>query len=250
MSLSGKSIIITGGAKNLGALTAFELAALGSPSFTLHYHSNSDRDKAEAVAKDLREKYGSEVIIFQGALENPKEVEALFAAAKSAHGKVDIAINNVGMVLKKPFLEITEKEYDVMFNANSKSAFFFIQQAGKDLADGGKIVTIVTSLLAAFTGYYSVYAGSKSPVEHFCRAAAKEFGSRGISVNNIAPGPMDTPFFYGQETSESIEYNKNASMNGKLTDIKDIAPIVKFLVTEGWWINGQTIFANGAYTTR
>ncbi|KAK9366597.1 hypothetical protein V1509DRAFT_629482 [Lipomyces kononenkoae] len=250
MSLQGKSIIITGGGKNLGALTAYELAALGSPSFTLHYHSPSDKEKAEAVAATLKEEYGSEAIVFQGALEHPKEVEALFAAAKEAFGKVDIAINNVGMVLKKPFVKITEKEYDVMFNANSKSAFFFIQQAGKDLADGGKIVTIVTSLLAAFTGYYSVYAGSKAPVEHFCRAAAKEFGSRGISVNNIAPGPMDTPFFYGQETSDSIEYNKNASMNGKLTDIKDIAPIVKFLVTEGWWINGQTIFANGAYTTR
>ncbi|KAK9234524.1 hypothetical protein V1525DRAFT_412853 [Lipomyces kononenkoae] len=250
MSLVGKSIIITGGAKNLGALTAYELADLGSPSFTLHYHSSSDKEKAEAVVATLKQKYGSEAILFQGALENPKEVEALFAAAKKAFGKVDIAINNVGMVLKKPFIEITEKEYDVMFNANSKSAFFFIQQAGKDLADGGKIVTILTSLLAAFTGYYSVYAGSKAPVEHFCRAAAKEFGSRGISVNNIAPGPMDTPFFYGQESPDSVEYNKNASMNGKLTDIKDIAPIVKFLVTEGWWINGQTIFANGAYTTR
>lgn len=65
---------------------------------------------------------------------------------------------------------------------------------GKAVDDGGKIITIVTSLLAAFTGLYSTYAGSKAPVEHFTRAAAKEFGARGISVNNVAPGPMDTPF--------------------------------------------------------
>ncbi|KAK9468311.1 hypothetical protein V1512DRAFT_259203 [Lipomyces arxii] len=250
MALAGKTVIITGGGKNLGALTANVLAPLGSPNFVLHYHSASDKSKTEEVAKELTKKYGSKAVIFQGALEKPKDVEALFKLAKDTFGKVDIAINNAGMVLKKPFAEITEEEYDVMFNVNSKGAFFFIQQAGKDLADGGKIVTILTSLLAAFTAFYSVYAGSKAPVEHFCRAAAKEFGPRGISVNNIAPGPMDTPFFYGQESPDSVAYNKSASMNGQLTDIKDIAPIVKFLITEGWWINGQTIFANGAYTTR
>jgi NAD(P)-dependent dehydrogenase (short-subunit alcohol dehydrogenase family) len=91
---------------------------------------------------------------------------------------------------------------------------------------------------------------SKASVEHFTRAAAKEFGSRGISVTNVAPGPMDTPFFYPAESPEAVAYHKSQSMNGKLTDIQDIVPIVRFLVTEGWWITGQTIFANGGYTTR
>lgn len=163
---------------------------------------------------------------------------------------IDIAVNTVGKVLKKPVVETTEAEYDSMFAINSKAAYFFVQEAGKRMNDGGRIVTIVTSLLAAFTGLYSTYAGSKAPVEHFTRAAAKEFGPRGISVNNVGPGPMDTPFFYPAESPDSIEYHKSASMNGKLTDINDIAPIVRFLVTEGWWITGQTIFANGGYTTR
>jgi len=87
-------------------------------------------------------------------------------------------------------------------------------------------------------------------VEHFTRAASKEFGSRGISVTAVAPGPMDTPFFYGQESDEAVAYHKQASDLGGLTDIKDIAPLVEFLVTDGWWITGQTIFANGGYTTR
>lgn len=93
-------------------------------------------------------------------------------------------------------------------------------------------------------------AGGKAPVEHFTRAAAKEFGARGISVNCVGPGPMDTPFFYPAESPDSIADHKFASMNGKLTEIKDIAPIIQFLVTDGWWITGQTIFANGGYTTR
>jgi len=92
-------------------------------------------------------------------------------------------------------------------------------------------------------------------VEHFTRAASKEFGPRGISVTAIAPGPMETPFFYGQESAESAEYNQNAADLSKftstgLTDPADIVPLVRFLVGEGWWITGQTILANGGYTTK
>jgi NAD(P)-dependent dehydrogenase (short-subunit alcohol dehydrogenase family) len=108
----------------------------------------------------------------------------------------------------------------------------------------------VTALLAAFTGFYTSYAGSKAPVEHFTRGVSKELQSKRISVNAIAPGPMDTPFFYGQESPESVAYHKSQAMEGRLTDIKDIAPIVRFLCTDGQWITGQTLFANGGYTTR
>lgn len=65
----------------------------------------------------------------------------------------------------------------------------------------------------------------------------------------VAPGPMDTPFFYGQESAEAVAYHKSASALGGLTKIEDIEPLVRFLVTDGWWITGQTIFANGGYTT-
>lgn len=92
-------------------------------------------------------------------------------------------------------------------------------------------------------------------MEHFTGAASKEFGPRGISVTAVGPGPMDTPFFYGQEEPEAVAYHKSAaalSARSKtgLTHIEDIVPTVKHLVTDGWWISGQTIFANGGYTTR
>ena len=112
------------------------------------------------------------------------------------------------------------------------------------------MITIVTALLAAFTDGYSTYAGAKSPVEHFTRAAAKEFAARGISVNNVAPGPMDTPFFYGEETPERVAFHKSQAMGNRLTQIEDIAPLVVFLADEGHWVTGQPIFANGGYTTR
>lgn len=182
-------------------------------------------------------------------------MEKLFADTVAAIGRPDIAINTVGKVLKKPMLETSEAEYDEMAAVNAKSAFFFLKEAGRHVNDNGKIVTLVTSLLGAFTPFYATYAGSKAPVEHYTRAAAKEFGARGISVTAVGPGPMDTPFFYGQESADAVAYHKSAaalspfSKTG-LTDIEDIAPFVRFLVSEGWWMTGQTVLVNGGYTTK
>ncbi|SFN33344.1 NAD(P)-dependent dehydrogenase, short-chain alcohol dehydrogenase family [Algoriella xinjiangensis] len=247
-NLNGKVVLIAGGAKNLGGLLSRDFAAKGA-KVVIHYNSDSTKADAENTLADIVNS-GGEAFTFQADLTKVGNIKQLFEEAKSKFGGVDIAINTVGMVLKKPFLDTTEEEYDTMFDINSKVAYFFIQEAGKSLNDNGKICTIVTSLLAAYTGLYSTYAGAKAPVEHFTRMASKEFGDRGISVTGVAPGPMDTPFFYGQEEPEAVAYHKSASALGGLTDIKDIAPLVEFLVTDGWWITGQTIFANGGYTTR
>src|SRR5690625_7478513 len=88
--------------------------------------------------------------MLQGDLTVPANVERLFADAEAAIGQVDVAVNTVGKVLRKPIVETTEDEYDSMFDINSKAAYFFIKEAGKHLADGGKVITIVTALLAAF----------------------------------------------------------------------------------------------------
>lgn len=79
------------------------------------------------------------------------------------------------------------------------------------MSDNGNICTLVTSLLGAYTPFYSSYAGTKAPVEHYTRAASKEFGGRGISVTAIGPGPMDTPFFYPAEGEDAVAYHKTAA---------------------------------------
>ncbi|WP_353116755.1 SDR family oxidoreductase [Myroides odoratus] len=246
--LKGKVVLITGGAKNLGGLLSRTFASKGA-KIAIHYNSNHSKAEAEKTLRDITT-LGGEAFLFQADLTQVENIKALFQETKKRFGGIDIAINTVGMVLKKPFLETTEQDYDQMFDINAKVAYFFIQEAGKQLNDNGKICSIVTSLLAAYTGLYSTYAGAKAPVEHFTRMASKEFGSRGISVTGVAPGPMDTPFFYGQETADAVAYHKSASALGGLTKIEDIAPLVAFLVTDGWWITGQTLFANGGYTTR
>lgn len=247
-SLNGKTAIITGGAKNLGGLIARRFAEHGA-NLVIHYNSAATLADAQKTLADV-EKLGAKAILVQADLSDIQEIDRLFILAKETFGGVDIAINTVGRVLKKPFVQTTEQEFDSMNDVNNKIAYFFIQSAGKHLNNNGKICSIVTSLLAAYTGLYSTYEGLKAPVEHYTRAASKEFGERGISVTAVAPGPMDTPFFYGQEAPEAVAYHKSASALGGLTKIEDIEPLIRFLVTDGWWITGQTIFANGGYTTR
>ena len=253
-SIAGKTVIIGGGAKNLGGLLARDFAAHGARAIAIHYNSPATRAAAETTVAAVQAA-GAEAAAFQADLTTAGAVEKLFADAVAAFGRPDIAVNTVGKVLKKPILEISEAEYDEMSAVNAKSAFFFIKEAGRHLSDNGKICTLVTSLLGAFTPFYASYAGTKAPVEHFTRAAAKEFGDRGISVTAVGPGPMDTPFFYGQESAEAQAYHKTAAALAKfsrtgLTDIEDIVPCIRFLVSDGWWMTGQTILVNGGYTTK
>ncbi len=253
-SIKGKTALIAGGAKNLGALIARDLATHGAKAVAIHYNSAASKAAADATIADLKAQ-GAAAYAFQGDLSGAAAMERLFADAKSAMGGIDIAVNTVGKVLKKPIVEISEAEFDEMSAVNSKAAFFFIKEAGKTLNDNGKLVTLVTSLLGAFTPFYAAYAGGKAPVEHYTRAAAKEFGARGISVTAIGPGPMDTPFFYPAEGADAVAYHKTAAALSSfsktgLTDIEDIVPYIRLLVSDGWWMTGQTILVNGGYTTK
>ena len=253
-TIQGKTVLITGGAKNLGALLARDFAHHGAKAVAIHYHSDKDQAAAAETVAAIQQA-GAQALAVQGPLDTEADMQRLFDTTLATVGRPDIGINTVGMVIKKPILDISEAEVDAIINANVKSAFFFLKACGQNLNDHGAIVTLVTSLLGAFTPFYSIYGGTKAPVEHFTRAASKEFGERGISVNAIGPGPMDTSFFYPAENKDSIAYHASAAALSKfskagLTDIADIVPWIRFLVTEGWWMTGQTILVNGGYTTK
>jgi NAD(P)-dependent dehydrogenase (short-subunit alcohol dehydrogenase family) len=253
-SIKGKVALIAGGAKNLGGLIARDLAQHGAKAVAIHYNSAATKAAADETVAAVKAA-GAQAVAFQADLTSAAAMEKLFADVVAAVGRPDIAINTVGKVLKKPLVEITEAEYDQMSAVNAKTAFFFLREAGKHVNDHGKIITLVTSLLGAFTPFYASYAGTKAPVEHFTRAAAKEFGERGISVTAVGPGPMDTSFFYPAEGADAVKYHQSAaalspfSKTG-LTDIQDVVPFIRHLVSDGWWITGQTILINGGYTTK
>lgn len=252
-NLKGKVVLVAGGAKNLGGAISKAFAKEGA-NLVVHYNSLSSKKDAEETIAFIKN-HGGDGIALQADFMKVAEIEGVFSKAKEYFGGIDIAINTVGKALKKPIVDISEEDFDRISTLNNKSAFFFIREAGKNLNKNGRICTILTSLLSAFTGYYSSYVGNKAAVEHYTRAAAKEFSKRGISVTAVGPGPMDTPFLHEQESLEDIEYLKNSACLSEfsktgLTEIENIVPLVKFLVTDGWWVNGQTILSNGGLTVR
>ena len=162
---------MAGGGKNLGGLISTTFGQAGA-KVAVHYHGDGSVADAEKIVNEIKES-GSQAIAVQADLSQVGQVRSLFDAAVDEFGGVDIAVNTAGMVLRKPILETSEEEYDRMFAVNAKAAYFFLQEAGRRLNDHGKIINLVTSLLAAFTDGYSTYAGAKAPLEHFTRAAAK-----------------------------------------------------------------------------
>jgi NAD(P)-dependent dehydrogenase (short-subunit alcohol dehydrogenase family) len=247
--LDGKVAIVTGASRNLGRAFT-EMLATDRASIVVHYNNPNKKSEADDTAAKVRES-GAKAIVEQADLTKTAEIKRLFDRTMKEFNQLDILINTAGMVIKKPLVDITEEEYDRLFAINAKAAFFCMQEAARRMADNGRIINLETSLVGATTPYYSAYAGSKAPLEDFTRALAKEIGNRGITVNNIAPGPLNTSFFYPAETQESTEYFKQQSINGQLGEVRDIVPLVQFLVSpESRWVTAQTIFINGGFLTR
>ena len=247
--LTGKVAIITGAARNMGSAFAESLAKAGCHA-VVHYNSDTSAPEAEATAQKVRQA-GGKALLVQGDLTQMATVKDLFQQAKQAFGRIDIVINNAGKVIKRTIVDYTEADYDQLFNINAKAAFFVMQEAARHIEDKGRIINMGTSLLGAFTGHYALYAGSKAPLEDFTRALAKEIGFRGVTVNTICPGPIDTEFFHGQENQQAVAYLKSASVANRLGRVDDIVPVVEFLASEqSRWTTGQTLFVNGGFVTR
>lgn len=245
---TGKVAIVTGASRNLGRATAEMLGAEGS-SVVVHYHDLARKAEADQVAHNMREQGGEgSAVVEQADLTQVQEVEGLFERTVERFGRLDILVNTSGMVIKKPLVEYSESEYDRLFAVNAKAAFFCMREAAKRMEDEGRIINVVTTILAATMPMYAAYAGSKAPVEDFTRALAKEIAPRGITVNAIAPGPLNTSFYHSAETPDSVARVTGANLLG---EVRDVVPLIRFLASpEARWITAQTIFINGGYMAR
>jgi NAD(P)-dependent dehydrogenase (short-subunit alcohol dehydrogenase family) len=247
--LKGKASIVTGARNNQGRAYAIALASLGS-DVIVHYHRAETKDQAEETARLVRAQ-GVKAELVQGDLADVPNVRKLFDTAQSSFGKVDILVNTVGYIVKKPMAELTEADYERSHRANSKAILFTMQEAARRMKDFGRVINIGTSLTAGSAPGYSLYAGTKAGAEEFMRMMSKEVGKRGITVNNIAPGPLDNPFFHSAENPQSTAFAASLSVAGRLGKESDVAPVVAFLAgPESQWITGQTLWVNGGYLTR
>jgi NAD(P)-dependent dehydrogenase (short-subunit alcohol dehydrogenase family) len=144
---------------------------------------------------------------------------------------------------------IASPEPDLGCSPSTPAHLFFMRAAARHMAEGGRIVNIGTSILGCSFPFYSVYAASKASLEHYSRALAKELAGKRITVNTVAPGALDTPFFYAAETPESV--NAIKMFTGGLGTVDDVVPTIEFLVKpSARWFSGQTLFVNGAFVAR
>ncbi|NMI06036.1 SDR family oxidoreductase [Paenibacillus sp. SZ31] len=241
--LTGKVAVVTGSSRGIGRAIAEQLAELGA-DVVINYASRPD--KAEEVAEIVREK-GVRAITVQADLARKEDVERLFSQTISELGKVDILINNAGIMKTTPLAEVTEEEFDQQFAINVKGTFFACQQALKYMEDAGRIVNFSTSVTGQMFPGYSVYAGTKGAVEQITRQLAKEFGSKQITINAVAPGP-NTELFSVGKTEQQLEGIRKMNAFGRLGEPEDIASVISFLVgPESQWVTGQTIRVNGGF---
>ncbi|MGV7118946.1 SDR family oxidoreductase [Paenibacillus kyungheensis] len=242
--LAGKVALVTGASRGIGREIAQQLAAHGA-KVIVNYTSSPD--KAAEVVEAIKQA-GGEATAVQADISQLTELEQLFQSTLSTYGKLDILVNNAGVMKTQSITEVTEEDFEQQFGINVKGTFFACQQAALHMEPNGRIINFSTSVVGQMFPGYSVYAGTKGAVEQFTRQLAKEFGKKGITINAVAPGPVNTELFTVGKTEQQIEGLRNMNSFGRLGEPDDIAGVVLFLASESSkWVTGQTLRANGGF---
>lgn len=240
--LAGKVALVTGASRGIGKTIAEELAIHGA-KVIINYANNAG--KAEETVNHIIQQ-GGEAFAIQADISHVAEIEVLFQETLKKYGQIDILVNNAGIMTTRPITSVTEEDFDRIMAINVKGTYFACQQAAKYMNTNGRIINFSTSVAGMMFPAYSIYAGTKGAVEQFTRQLAKEFGPKGITINAVAPGPINTELFTAGKTEEQIATLSKLNAFGRLGETTDIANIVSFLASpESRWITGQIIRING-----
>jgi 3-oxoacyl-[acyl-carrier protein] reductase len=237
-ALDGKTALVTGSSRGIGRAIAERLAADGA-AVVVNYTRNER--PARAVVAGIIERGGKAVAI-QADVAKPAELRRLFDEAEKAVGRLDIVVANAGVHIEKPLVESTEKDYDYVFDINTKGVFFTLQEAARRMRDGGRIIAVSTGGTKMPFANMPLYLGSKGAIEQFVRSLARELGSRNITVNILSPGFTDTDMMPEQYR----EYGASLSPFNRVGTPQDVADVSAFLASDAArWVTGQNLQAGG-----
>ncbi len=242
--LSGKVAIVTGASKGIGAAIAKSLAANGASVVVNYASSKEGADKVVAAITAA----GGKAVAVKGSVAKAADAKAIVDAAIKTYGHLDVLVNNAGVYDMKPLEEITEEHYHQIFDVNVLGLLLVTQEAAKHLPKGGSIVN-VSSVVSRITPPNSaVYTGTKGAVDAITGVLAKELGPKGIRVNSVNPGMVETEGTHsaGFIGSDFENWAVSSTPLGRIGQPHDIASVVTFLASDdAGWLTSQLLIASG-----
>ena len=240
-NLTNKIALVTGGSRGIGAAIAKRLAADGA-SVAITFTKGADA--AARVVQEI-EQAGGKAIAIQADAVDPQAVAAAVEKTVATFGGLDVLVNNAGTAIPKPFEETTLEDIDIMLGLNIRGVFVATQAALKHLKSGGRIISIGSCVgERMMTPGLVAYAATKGAVKMFTQGLAREIGPRGITVNNIQPGPIDTDL--NPAAGDWAEPQLANTALKRYGHVDDIAAMVSFVAgPEGSYITGASLTVDG-----
>ncbi|MDN5709013.1 MAG: SDR family oxidoreductase [Planococcus sp. (in: firmicutes)] len=245
--LKGQAVVVTGGSKGIGKDIALTFAELGANVAI----SGRNQETLNATLEELRA-HNSNCIAVAGDLSNINEVRKLIDTAAAEFGTIDVLVNNAGVNIAKPAMDVTEADWDTVLDLNLKSAFFASQAAAKYMLaqKSGRIINIASQM--AFVGYIkrAAYCSSKGGMVQMTKALAVEWAKQGIRVNAVAPTFVETEFTEKQfeDVAFKEDVNRRILLDG-LSQPKDTSGAVLYLASNlSNFVTGETIKVDGGWT--
>ena len=239
--LAGKVALVTGGSRGIGAAIAKRLAADGA---TVAITYVKDAGAASAVVKAIKLD-GGKALAIQADAADVEAVKSAVETTVATFGQLDVLVNNAGTAIPKPFEEATLEEMNRVIDINIRGVYVATQAALKHMKSGGRIISIGSAVgeRVAAPGLVP-YAGTKGAVKMFTQALAREIGSRGITVNNIQPGPIDTEL--NPAAGDWAVSQKAATALDRYGQVDEIAAMVAFVAgPESSYITGANLTVDG-----
>ena len=248
MTTKQKVALVTGGSRGLGRAAALRLAKDGF--FVALTYRSAAGEAAETVA--AIQAAGGQAVAIQADVASVAAIDALFTAldgeleARFSDRGLDVLVNNAGIIADRTLAQTTEEDFDALFNTNVKGTFFVTQRAAERLRDAGRVITLGTGLTRFVYPNFVAYAASKGAVNTMTQYLAKELGSRGITVNMIAPGAIDTDMNPWLKTEQGAAAMSSVAALNRVGHADDIADVVSFLASpDSRWVTAQRIEASG-----
>ncbi|MGH2352290.1 MAG: 3-oxoacyl-ACP reductase family protein [Chloroflexota bacterium] len=240
--LHGKVALVTGGSRGIGRAIVDALAAAGA-QVVVNYRVA--RDAAEAVAAGARS-LGVRAVAVQADVSDAAAVERMFDGVRDAFGRLDVLVNNAGVMTQFRLEELTVKEWDRTIATNLRGVFLCCRAASPLLPRGGRVINVASQLAHAGAAELTHYCASKGAALLFTRALAREWGPRGITVNALAPGPMLTDLTRPYASPAWVAMKTANLALGRLGTPEDVAQTVLFLCSDAAALyTGQSLNPNG-----